>query len=171
MIQRKIQLHWKNVSLFFFALIGFSWLGYALWSLLQSVPHDPWKQATPVSARQRAEKEGKSILFLIEPQACIDCIEIRKALEGFADIQSSYVLDAIQEGSDPSRYEAVLIDDRYSDEIRALSDRRGLWGVTNGSDEILFLKTGVPGLEEESILLKLAEKNRFPSKGAEIEPE
>ncbi|WP_040912614.1 hypothetical protein [Leptospira kmetyi] len=167
MIQKKIQLSWKNVSLFSLSLIGTSWLGFSVWSYLNNTKSDPWKRSADSPARVLAEKQGKMILFLIEPQACFDCKEIRIILEDLPELKDKFVFDSIGEKEDPSRYEAISLDDRYSDELEALSQGRGVWGVKNVSEEILFLKKGVPGTKEGTILLELEEKNRFRSKEEE----
>lgn len=109
------------------------------------------------------------ILFLIEPESCFDCKEIRTAFESFQRLQNFYKFDSIDAKTDQSRYEAISVDDRYAEELGVLSEGKAVWGVRNVSDEILFLKKGVPELREESILIELAEKNRFRSKESEQE--
>ncbi|PJZ52932.1 hypothetical protein CH380_12790 [Leptospira adleri] len=164
MIQKKIQLSWKNVSLFSFCLIGISWLGFSLWNYLNNTKDDPWKRSADSPARVIAEKQGKMILFLIEPKDCFDCKEIRIILEDLPELKNRFIFDSIGEKEDPSRFEAISLDDRYSDELEALSQGAGIWGLKNVSDEILFLKKGVPGIKEGTILLELAQKNQFRSK-------
>ncbi|PJZ55428.1 hypothetical protein [Leptospira barantonii] len=167
MIKRKIQLSWKNVSLFSLSLIGTSWLGFSVWNYWNNAKSDPWKRSADSPARLLAEKNGKLILFLIEPETCFDCKEIRIVLEDLPELKNRFVFDSIGEKEDPTRYEAISLDDRYSEELEALANGRGAWGVKNVSDEILFLKKGVPGIKEGTILLELAEKNRFRSKEEE----
>ncbi|RHX89229.1 hypothetical protein [Leptospira stimsonii] len=161
MKKRKIQTSWKGIGGIALSLVSASWLGFYLWTMFPPSTVDRWKQTSDSSVRHQAEKEGKLILFLVEPKSCIDCEEVRKAFEGFSEVQNSFLLYTIQETEPNSRYEAILLDDRFEEFSSSLKEGKVVWGVLNDSDEILAIQTGIPGTKEESILLKLSEKNRF----------
>ncbi|MBM9577984.1 hypothetical protein JWG45_12580 [Leptospira sp. 201903070] len=161
MKKRKFQTSWKGIGTAALGLALASWLGFYLWTLFPTVTIDLWKQTSDSSVRKKAEKEGKLVLFLVEPKSCLDCEQVRKAFEGLSKIRNSYILYTIQEVEPNSRYEAILLDDRFEEFNSSLTDGKVVWGVLNSSDEILAVRTGTPGEKEESILLNLAEKNRF----------
>ncbi|RHX84023.1 hypothetical protein [Leptospira stimsonii] len=161
MKKRKIQTSWKAIAATALGLVAASWLGFYLWTMFSASTVDRWKQTSDSSVRHKAEKQGKLVLFLVEPESCLDCGEVRKAFEGFASVQDSYILYTIQEKEPNSRYETILLDDRFEEFVSSLKKGKVVWGVWNDSDEILAVRTGIPGTKEESILLKLSEKNRF----------
>ncbi|AOP36582.1 hypothetical protein A0128_21520 [Leptospira tipperaryensis] len=161
MKKRKIQTSWKAIGATTLGLVAASWLGFYLWTKFSTTTVDLWKQASDSSVRQRAEKEGKLVLFLIEPKSCLDCESVRRTFESFQARSHSYILYAIQEKESNGRYEAILLDDRFEEFIPSLSEGKAVWGILNSSDEILAVQAGLPGEKEESILLNLAEKNRF----------
>ncbi|XDD52312.1 hypothetical protein AB3N59_18400 [Leptospira sp. WS92.C1] len=131
---------------------------------------DPWKQPSDGSVREAAEKNGKLILFVLEPEACVNCHEIREALESFKDIQDQYLFFSIGEKKPGGNYEGILLDDRFAEAIPAMAEKRGAWGVFNSSDEVLLLLNGIPRERENTILFNLAEKNRFRFKKTKTSP-
>ncbi|MBM9499779.1 hypothetical protein JWG44_05885 [Leptospira sp. 201903071] len=161
MKKRKLQTSWKVVATTVLGLVATSWLVFYLWTTFSMSAVDRWKQTSDSYVRHRAEKEGKLVLFLVEPKSCLDCVEVRKAFEGFVTVRNSYIFYTIQEKEPNSRYEAIFLDDRFEEFTPSLTEGKAIWGVLNSSDEILAVQTGIPGTKEESILLNLAEKNRF----------
>ncbi|TGK32600.1 hypothetical protein EHQ12_18520 [Leptospira gomenensis] len=163
MIQRKIHIPLKIALLSSFVLLVAVWSTLRRIGSAESSPESPWLTIPESSLIERAETEGKRILFLVEPSFCSDCESIRKKFESSATIQDRFLFTRIEETTQKERYEAVLLDDRLSEKIPLLSAGKGFWGIRNASDEILFLSQGVFGETEERLLLESAQNKKSDS--------
>ncbi|MDV6236328.1 hypothetical protein CH379_011895 [Leptospira ellisii] len=174
MIQRKIHISLKIVLLSSVALFLVFWL-ILRWNRFRGPePESPWLEIPESALIERAEKDGKRILFLVEPISCSDCESIRKKFESAPRIAELYLFSRIGETQAKERYESILLDDRFSEKVPLLAEGKGFWGIRNGSDEILYLSQGIFGEAEERILLESASaqnKNAAPDPKNKPDPE